>query len=130
MSATSHDSAVATLLACYRDARSGRGGAATITGPLSCGKSEVLEELATAVLDDGGRVLRATGSATEQHLMGAIVDQLVRSVPEIELDPVGLIGAEGLCGEQSWQFGAGLPARAARMAHQLSSALLEVAERA
>lgn len=127
MSATSHDSAVATLLACYRDARSGRGGAATITGPLSCGKSEVLEELATAVLDDGGRVLRATGSATEQHLMGAIVDQLVRSVPEIELDPVGLIGAEGLCGEQSWQFGAGLPARAARMAHQLSSALLEVA---
>ncbi len=126
MNAASHDSAVATLLACYRNARSGRGGVATITGPLSCGKSEVLEDLSVAIHADGGQVLRATGSATEQHLMGGIVDQLLRSSPDVDLDPVGLIGAEGLCGEQSWQFGSGLPPRAARMAHQLSSQLLEI----
>ena len=67
------------LAAMLDDCVAGRGTAAVISGPVSCGKSRLLNAFSDTVGKSGGIVLRATASEAEQSLPLGIIDQLLNN---------------------------------------------------
>lgn len=57
----------------------GRGDAALISGPVACGKTELLQAFADYAVQEGATVLAATGSAAEKALPLGVVSQLLHS---------------------------------------------------
>ncbi|MFI7500662.1 AAA family ATPase [Streptomyces sp. NPDC049687] len=69
-----------------------------ITGPVACGKTELLEEVVQRATDDGIRVLSAQCSSMEQSIPYAMVDQLFRGLAlagELPLMPDEIRAARG-----------------------------------
>jgi len=107
-----------------RNSAEGRGRAALISGPLACGKTELLYAFGERVAAAGAVLLSAAASAAEQMLPWAVMSQLVHSAPlpqSVMNRVLPLLG----------QAGPGDPVAAddpatAQTAHALCLALLEL----
>ncbi len=91
---------IAELSALFADCAQGTGRAILISGPLACGKTELLHAFAEEMAKEDALLLQATASEAEQSLPWAVMSQLLDSVdrPHPALDAeVSAVVVHGVC---------------------------------
>jgi DNA-binding CsgD family transcriptional regulator len=123
---------LAELAELLTECGNGRGGAALITGPLACGKTELLHAFGELAAEHGALLLSATASGAEQSLPWVVLSQLLHSaaVPEPLLDKVlPLLGHAGCADRMAAATAEASALPAAMVAHRVCTALLELSNR-
>jgi DNA-binding CsgD family transcriptional regulator len=115
---------LAELTDLFTDCANDRGRAALISGPLACGKTELLHAFGERVVEQGALLLSAAASRDEQSLPWLVMGQLFHSagVPDQVRDQV--LPMLGLLGPA--EADAPAPPPEALAAHRLCMALLEL----